>query len=157
MHAQPCPTLCDPMGCSLPASSVHGILQARILEWVAMPSSRRSPYPWFKPASPAFQADSLPAEQQGKPKKSGVGKESACQCRRCRFDPWVRKIPQRRKWQPIPVFLPGKSHGLKSLVGYSPWSRKQLDMTEHISTPSRDKRGRQPFRVFSCLGMWVIP
>ena len=37
------------------------------------------------------------------------GKESACQCKRCRFDPWVRKIPWRRKWQPIPVFLPGKS------------------------------------------------
>ena len=42
------------------------------------------------------------------------GKESACQCRRhrrCRFDPWIGKIPWRRKWQPTPVFLPGKSHG----------------------------------------------
>ena len=39
---QLCPTLCDPMGCSLPGSSVHGIFQARILEWVAMPSSRAS-------------------------------------------------------------------------------------------------------------------
>ena len=39
---QSCPTLCDPMDCSLPGSSVHGILQARILEWVAMPSSRGS-------------------------------------------------------------------------------------------------------------------
>ena len=37
------------------------------------------------------------------------GKEFACQCRRHRFDPWVRKIPWRRKWQPTPVFLPGKS------------------------------------------------
>jgi len=36
------------------------------------------------------------------------GKESACQCRRCGFDPWVGKIPWRRKWQPTPVFLPGK-------------------------------------------------
>ena len=46
------------------------------------------------------------------------GKESACQCRRCRrhgFDPWVVKIPWRRKWKPIPVFLPGKSHGQRSL------------------------------------------
>ena len=41
-HAQSCPTLCDPMDCSLPGSSVHGILQARILEWVATPSSRGS-------------------------------------------------------------------------------------------------------------------
>ena len=45
-------------------------------------------------------------------------KESACQFRRHRFDPWVGKIPWRRKWQHILVFLPGKSHGQKSLVGY---------------------------------------
>ena len=43
-----------------------------------------------------------------------------CQCRRPGFDPWVGKIPWRRKWQPTPVFLPGKSHGQKSLEGYSP-------------------------------------
>jgi len=51
------------------------------------------------------------------------GKESTCQCRRHRrggFDLWVEKIPWRRKWQPTPVFLPGKSHGQRSLVGYSP-------------------------------------
>ena len=41
-------------------------------------------------------------------------------CRRHRSDPWVRKIPWRREWQPTPVFLPGRSHGLKSLAGYSP-------------------------------------
>ena len=61
------------------------------------------------------------------------GKEPACQCRRFkrhRFDPWVRKIPWRREWQLIPVFLPGKSHGQRGLVGYSPWSQKELDMTE---------------------------
>ena len=44
------------------------------------------------------------------------GKESACQCRRCAFDPWVGKIPWRRKWQPTSVFLPGKSHGHRSLA-----------------------------------------
>ena len=49
---------------------------------------------------------------------------------RCRFDPWVRKIPWRRKWQPTPVLLPGESHGQRSLVGYSPWGRKESDMTE---------------------------
>ena len=42
------------------------------------------------------------------------GKEPACQCRRCRFNPWVRKPPWRRKRQPTPVFLPGESHGQKS-------------------------------------------
>ena len=50
------------------------------------------------------------------------GKESACQCRRCGFNPWVWKIPWSRKWQPTPVFLPGKFHGQRSLVDYSPWS-----------------------------------
>ena len=63
-----------------------------------------------------------------------VVKEFACQHRRprrCGFDPWVRKITWRRKWQPDPVFLPGKSHGQRSLVGYSPWGRKEVDMTEH--------------------------
>ena len=55
------------------------------------------------------------------------GKEPTCRCRkcsRCRFDPWVRKIPWRRAWQPAPVFLPGESHGQRNLVGYSPWGRK---------------------------------
>ena len=68
----------------------------------------------------------------GLPRQPTV-KESACQCRRywrCRFNPWVRKIPWRRKWQPTPVFLPRKSHGQRSLVGYSPWCRKEWDMTE---------------------------
>ena len=50
------------------------------------------------------------------------GKESACQWKRHRFDPWVGKIPWRRKWQPIPVFLPGESHRQRSLVGDSPWN-----------------------------------
>ena len=45
-------------------------------------------------------------------------------CRRCRFDPWVRKIPWRRKWQPTPVFLPGTFHGQRSLACYSPWGPK---------------------------------
>jgi hypothetical protein len=65
------------------------------------------------------------------------GKESACQCRRRRrlrrggFNPWVRKIPWNRKWQPAPVFLPGKFHRQRSLVGYSPWGHKESDTAEH--------------------------
>ena len=50
-------------------------------------------------------------------------------CRRRGFDPWVRKIPRRRKWLPAPVFLPGEFHGQRSLVGYSPWGRKELYTT----------------------------
>ena len=60
--------------------------------------------------------------------------ESTWQCRRHRqlgFDPLVGKIPWRRKWQPTPIFLPGKSHGQKSLVGYSPEGHKESDMTGH--------------------------
>ena len=49
------------------------------------------------------------------------------------FNPWVRKIPWRRKWQPTPVFLPGKSYRQRSLVGYSPWGYKELNMTEPLS------------------------
>ena len=62
-----------------------------------------------------------------------VVKESTCQCRRCRrrgFDSWVRKIPWRGKWQPTPVFLLGKIHVQRSLVGYHPWVHKELDTTE---------------------------
>ena len=57
------------------------------------------------------------------------GPESACQCKRFAFDPWVGKIPWRRKWQPSPVFLPGKSQGQRGLAGYSPWGGKELDQT----------------------------
>ena len=53
--------------------------------------------------------------------------------RRCEFNPWVRKIPWRRKWQPIPVFLPGESHGQRNLMGYSPWGRKDLDTTKQLN------------------------
>ena len=60
------------------------------------------------------------------------GKEPTCQCRRCGFDPWIEKILWRRKWQPTPLFVPGKSHRKRSLAGYSPWSLKELDVTEHI-------------------------
>ena len=64
-------------------------------------------------------------------------KESACsvgdlglQYGRPRFNPWVRKIPLEKEWQPIPVFLPGESHGQRSLVGYSPQGHTELDTTE---------------------------
>jgi len=66
--------------------------------------------------------------------------ESTCQCRSYRrqgFDLWVGKIPWRRKWQPTPVFLPGKSHGQRSLVGYSPWDSKESEVTERLSMPTQ--------------------
>ena len=110
------------------------------------PSPVNLPDPGIKPASPTLQADSLMLSHQGSPFSSidkskstpelscykdreiGLpwwlsGKESACQGRRlkrCRFDPWVWKILCRRKWPPTSVFLPGKFHGQRSLVGYRP-------------------------------------
>ena len=68
------------------------------------------------------------------------GEESVYQCRRCGLDPWVRKVPWRRKWQPTPVFLPGKSHGQRSLAGYRSWGCKRVghDLA----------RKRQPTPVF---------
>ena len=68
---------------------------------------------------------------------------------RHRFDPWVRKIPWRRQWHPTPIFLPGESHGQRSLVGYSPWAHKESDMTEqltHIKEWPASVGGPRPFR-----------
>ena len=84
------------------------------------------------------------------------GKEPTCQCRRCkrfRFNPWVRKILWRRKWQPTPVFLPGESHGQRSLVGYSPWGCKRIGhdlATEHVHMHS-------PKRYLYLLSYFIHP
>ena len=91
------------------------------------------------------------------------GKEPSCQCwkhKRLGFDPCVRKLSWRSTGQPTPVFLPGESHGQRSLVGYSPWGRKDLDTTEvtqhacmqafknkrlelHFGTSLKKKKGQQ--------------
>ena len=71
--AQSCLTLCDPMDCSPLSSSVHGVLQARTLEWVTLPSSGDLPNPGMEPRSAALRVDSLPSEPPGKPKNTGVG------------------------------------------------------------------------------------
>ena len=73
LATQSCPTLRESMDCSPPGSSAHRSLQERILEWVAMPSSRGSSQPGIEPRSPALQVNSLPAEPPGKPKNTGVG------------------------------------------------------------------------------------
>ena len=63
-----------------------------------------------------------------------------------RFDPRVGKIPWRREWQPTPEFLPGKSHGQRSLVGYNPWGHKESDTTELLSTHAY-------MYLFGCAGL----
>ena len=62
------------------------------------------------------------------------GKASACNTGDLGFNPWVRKIPWRRKWRLTPAPLPGKSHGRRTLVGYSPWGHKESDTTEQRHT-----------------------
>ena len=67
------------------------------------------------------------------------------------FDPWVRKIPWKREWQPTPVFLPGEFHGQRSLVDYSAWSLKEVDTTEWLTLPTflGLERKKNP------LGIWA--
>ena len=63
-------------------------------------------------------------------------KRPSCQCRRCKnhgYNPWVRKILWKRKWQLPPVFWPGELHGQRSLAGYSPWGHKKSDKMEWLS------------------------
>ena len=67
------------------------------------------------------------------------GEEPTCQGRRhksLRFNPWVEKIPCRRKWQPTPVCLPGESHGQRSLLGYSPRGHKRVG--HNLATKHKD-------------------
>ena len=70
-------------------------------------------------------------------------------CRRPGFDPWVGKICWRRKWKSTPVLFPGKSHGQRSLVDYSPWGRKESDTTEqlHFIIISNEYSGLISFRI----------
>ena len=84
--AQSCLTFRDSMDCSLPGSSIHGIFQARILEWVVIPFSRGSSNPEIEPWSPALQAYSLPTEPPRKPRNSSTKKFLALQQK---FDRWM--------------------------------------------------------------------
>ena len=75
-------------------------------------------------------------------------KASACNAGDPGFNPWVGKLPWRRTWQPTPVFLPGESHGERSLVGYSPWGPKEVDTTKrlhfHFLSLGRESLERTP-------------
>ena len=73
-----------------------------------------------------------------------VLKKSACQCKRCRFNPWVGKITWRKKWQSTPVFLPRKFPGQKSLVGYSAWGCKKSNITEHTRMHFENVKAMSP-------------
>ena len=72
------------------------------------------------------------------------------------FDTCVRKIPWRRKWQHTPVFLPGKSHGQRSLVSYSPWSCRESDTTEHACTHREEVAGPSVSLKTLTRELWLI-
>ena len=142
----------DPMDCNTPGSFVHGVLQV-ILQWVNISFSRGSSQPknqtqvfciaggfftirttrliglgvWF-----SLRVWEVLSSYPGWawPLRASLVAQwwrILLPSRKCGFDPWIRKIPWRRKWQPTPVFLPGKSHGPRSLAGYG--VAKEADMT----------------------------
>ena len=123
---QSCMTLSDPMDCSLPASSIHGIFQAstgvgcHCSNWLGKANSFGPhtvlPNMLFNAFMNTFYACFYPS--LGFPRGSEV-KESACNAGDGGFKLWIGKILCRRAWQPTPVFLPGESHGQRSLAGYS--------------------------------------
>ena len=89
------------------------------------------------------------------------GKEADCQFRRhkrCRLNPWIRKIPWRRAQHHTSVFLPGESHGQRSLVGYSPYNLKESDTTqEHTHTKSKKRMVvwvQSECKYVGCLLSW---
>ena len=105
---QSCPTLCGPMDCSLPGSSLHGILQVRVLEWVAISSSRGSSQPRDRTQSPAFQADTLTSGPQSSqscltlcdPMDCSIPGSSVHKILQARILEWVAIPFSRRSSQP---------------------------------------------------------
>ena len=109
-------------GLSLPVGSRAGLYSA--------PDSSLT---WTDPCvEPGVELSTAGSNLRGLPPRAAVSEVA----QRPGFDLWVRKIPWRRKWQSTPVLLPGKSHGQRSLVGYSPWGLKESDTTvqPHFST-----------------------
>ena len=88
--------------------------------------SRVSKLPWRRDRPPTPIFSGFPGVSDSK--------RICLQCRRPGFGPCVGRIPRRRAWQPTPVFLPGESHGQRSLAGYSPWGGKESDTAERLST-----------------------
>ena len=75
------------------------------------------------------------------------GKESTCQCRRHRFDPWVRKFPGIRKWQPTPAFLPGESHGQRNLADSSLRGHKRVG--HNSATKQQQQKQQKKFHLWN--------
>ena len=145
--AQSCLTLCNPVDCCPPPLSM-GFSRQEYWSGLPCPPPGDLPNPGIEPRSPAMQADSFPSEPPGKPfmllniPLNDLGVVGAAFSRGFPggsvvknlpakqehvLDPRVGEISWRRKWKPTPVFLPGKSHRQRSLVGYTPWDGKELN------------------------------
>ena len=136
---QLCATLATPKHCSPPDSSVHGTLQSRILEWVTIPFSRGSYQPRDQTQVLLHCRQILyHLSLQGKPYLPANARDIG---RKHGLNPWVRKIPCRRKWQQTPVFLPGKSHRQKSLEGHSPCGPKRVG--HNLATQQQQQKEQQ--------------
>ena len=148
----------DPMDCSLPGSSIHGIFQAKVLDWGAIAFSEacwaavfgvtqsRTRLKWLSSSSSmVLVVKDLPA--------------NFTRHKRHRFDPWVWKIP----WQLTPVFSPGESHGQRSLVGSSLYSHTESDKTEAteltyvrlMQSPAKEKEILNLLLTWGSLPCWL--
>ena len=151
--AQSCLTLCNPMDCSLPGSwnfpgkntgqGCHFLLQGIFptqgsnlgllhCRQTLNCLSHQGSLVEIVLLSSFCLLWSFTCQEQGFP-GGPSGKEPVCQCRRHKghkLYPWMGKILWRRAGRPLPVLLPGESHGQRSLVSFGPWSCKELDMTE---------------------------
>ena len=162
---QSCPALCDSIDLAPQAPLSMGFSRQEHWSGFPCPPPGDLPHPGIKPVSltpPAlsggFFTTSAPCTV-GLPWRLS-GKESICQCRRPRFDPWVGKISWRKAWQTTPVFLPGESHGQRSLAGYSLWDHMELVMTERFSIHAHIWRMTFQEGVCVCMplhkGIWIF-
>ena len=134
--SQSCPTLCDPMDCSLPGSSVRGDSPGKNTEVDAMLSSRGSFNPGIEPRSPALQADSLlPSGFLS----SSDSKESACIAGDPDSIPGLGRSPGGGHGNPLQYSCLENPHGQRSLVGCSPCGCKESDTTERPSAACTQK------------------
>ena len=135
--AQLCQTLSDPMDCSLPGSSVHGIFQAGVLEWGAIAFSRQCRRPQFNSwvGKIPWRRDRLPTPVfLGFPGGSDIKESTYNAAGRPGFHPWVGKIPWSKAWQSTPVFLPGESPWTEEPDRLPSIGSQESDTTEPLST-----------------------
>ena len=120
---QSCPTLCDSLDWSLPGPLTMGFSRQEYWSGLPCPPPGDLPDPGIELVSIMSPVLSVEFFTTNFPDSSDC-KKNCLQYRRSVFNPWVGKIPWRRKWQLTPIFLPGKSCGQRSLAGYSPWGHK---------------------------------